>query len=114
MKIALAQFRPEFGESDRNIERLLRLCKENPARSVYLPELCVYGLPVCEPGRGSCSRRSVHSRRIEAFRNAAKELDACLIFGFPELAGAVIYNSALAVLSDGREYLYRKTHLFTR
>jgi predicted amidohydrolase len=112
MKIALVQFRPEFGESDRNIERLLRLCKRNPADLYILPELAYTGYQFASLEEVHALADSVHSRRIEAFRNASKELDACLIFGFPELAGAVIYNSALAVLSDGREFLYRKTHLF--
>lgn len=112
MKIALVQFRPEFGESDRNAERLLRLCRANPADLYILPELAYTGYQFVSQEEVHALADSVHSRRIDAFRNAAKELDAGLIIGFPELAGAVIYNSALAVLPDGREYLYRKTHLF--
>ena len=112
MKIALIQFRPAFGESDRNIEKLLRLCRENPADLYILPELAYTGYQFVSEEEVRVLADSVHSRRIAAFRNAANALNACLIFGFPERADAGIYNSALAVLPDGREYLYRKTHLF--
>lgn len=112
MKIALVQFRPEFGESDRNVQRLLGLCKANPADLYILPELAYTGYQFVSQEEVHALADPVHSRRIDVFRNAAKELNAGLIFGFPELASTAIYNAALAVLPDGREYLYRKTHLF--
>jgi predicted amidohydrolase len=112
MKIALVQFEPVFGISDRNVERLIRLCRQNPADLYVLPELAYTGYQFVSIEETRSLADDLASPRIHAFRAAARDLDAAIVFGFPEVSGGSIYNASLAVLPDGRDYLYRKTHLF--
>ncbi len=112
MRIALVQFGPMFGERDRNIERLLALCRQNPADLYVLPELAYTGYQFVSAEETRSLADGLESPRIGAFKAAARDLDAAIVFGFPEISGASVYNASLAVLPDGRSYLYRKTHLF--
>jgi len=113
MRVALVQNRPVFGAKEKNIETLLAMMGKERADIYILPELAYSGYQFVstEEARGLADPRS--SGEVDSFRKASRDLDACVVFGFPELsADGLIYNSALAVLPDGREYLYRKTHLF--
>jgi len=112
VKIALVQFKPVFGDRDGNTERLIRLCGENPADLYVLPELAYTGYQFVSAEETRSLADDLASPRIKAFRDTARELDAAIVFGFPEISGASVYNASLAVLPDGRSYLYRKTHLF--
>lgn len=112
MKVALVQFEPVFGDRDRNVGRLIRLCRQNPADLYVLPELAYTGYQFVSAEETRSLADDLESPRIDAFRAAAKDMDAAIVFGFPELSGASVYNASLAVLPDGRSYLYRKTHLF--
>ncbi len=112
MRIALIQFEPVFGERDRNVERLIALCRENPADLYVLPELAYTGYQFVSAEETRSLADGLESPRIRAFRAAARDLDAAIVFGFPEISGASVYNASLAALPDGRSYLYRKTHLF--
>ena len=118
MRIALVQFEPVFGESDRNVGRLIELCGRYPADLYILPELAYTGYQFLSVEETRLLADDLSSPRIESFRRASKELGAAIVFGFPEASSGkdrgevIIYNASLAVLPDGREYLYRKTHLF--
>jgi len=112
MRVALVQFEPVFGERDWNVERLLALCRENPADLYVLPELAYTGYQFVSAEETRSLADDLESPRICAFKAAARDLDAAIVFGFPEISGASVYNASLAVLPDGRSYLYRKTHLF--
>jgi len=112
MRGALVQFEPVFGERDWNVERLLALCRENPADLYVLPELAYTGYQFVSAEETRSLADDLESPRIRAFKEAARDLDAAIVFGFPEISGASVYNASLAVLPDGRSYLYRKTHLF--
>jgi predicted amidohydrolase len=112
MRVALVQFEPVFGERDWNVERLLALCRENPADLYVLPELAYTGYQFVSAEETRSLADDLESPRIRAFKEAARDLDAAIVFGFPEISGASVYNASLAVLPDGRSYLYRKTHLF--
>lgn len=112
MRVALVQNHPAFGEKELNIERLLAMMKGERADLYVLPELSYSGYQFVSPAETKALADTLDSTEIGRFRNAAREMNACVIFGFPELAGERVYNSSLAVLPDGREFLYRKTHLF--
>jgi len=112
MRVALVQFEPVFGERDWNVERLLALCRENPADLYVLPELAYTGYQFVSAEETRSLADDLESPRIRAFKEAARDLDAAIVFGFPEISGASVYNASLAVLPDGRSYLYRKTHRF--
>ncbi|MCE1194966.1 hypothetical protein LWX53_00490 [bacterium] len=113
MRLALVQNNPAFGDKDANAASLIAQMESAKADLYVLPELCYSGYQFLSTQEAADLADPLDSGRIDAFRRIARRLDACVVFGFPEKAeGGRLYNSSLALLPDGREYLYRKTHLF--
>jgi predicted amidohydrolase len=112
MKIALVQNHPVFGDKTGNTARLVAAMESAPSDLYVLPELAYSGYQFTSADEARGLAEGLGSPSIEAFRDASRRLDACVVFGFPELAGDRLYNSSLALLPDGSERLYRKTHLF--
>lgn len=44
----------------------------------------------------------------------ANSINCNIVYGYPELDGNNLFNSCMLIMSDGRFYNYRKTHLFNR
>ena len=112
MKIALVQNKPVFGDKKGNVASLIARMDSVKADLYILPELSYSGYQFVSTDEAASIADPLDSESREAFSKASRRLDACVVFGFPEKAGSKLYNSSLAVLPDGREYLYRKTHLF--
>lgn len=113
MRIALVQNHPAFGDKKGNVASLIAQMDSAKADLYILPELCYSGYQFVSAEEAAGLADSLASESIDAFRKAARRLGACVVFGFPEKGeGGRLYNSSLALLPDGREYLYRKTHLF--
>jgi len=113
MRLALVQNRPVFGDKKANVEWLIAHMDSAKADLYILPELSYSGYQFVSTNEAAAIADPLDSESIDAFRKAARRLDAGIVFGFPEKApSGRLYNSSLAVLPDGREYLYRKTHLF--
>ena len=113
MRVALVQNHPAFGEKEANAAALAALMESAKADLYVLPELCCSGYQFLSPREAAALADPLDGEFIDGFRRAARRLDAGIVFGFPERAeGGRLYNSSLALLPDGREYLYRKTHLF--
>jgi predicted amidohydrolase len=112
MRVALIQNNPVFGDKKGNIDRLQRAMDSTPADLYVLPELCYSGYQFTSMEEAIELADSQDSGYLDIFRSAARRLDACIVFGFPERQGDKLYNASLAVLPDGTERLYRKTHLF--
>ena len=49
---------------------------------------------------------------FDALKQLAAQKKAAVVYGYPELDGDKIYNSAAAVLPDGSFINYQKVHLF--
>lgn len=113
MKLALIQNHPVFGAKRDNVAALLAMMETERADIYVLPELAYTGYQFVSREETAAMADALDGEAIETFRKAARRLDACVVFGFPEkTAEGTLYNSSLALLPDGREYLYRKTHLF--
>ena len=125
MRVALVQNHPVFGEKNANVESLIALMdsaaltdaeartSSAPIDLYILPELSYSGYQFVSTEEAASLADPLESESIDAFRKASRRLDAGIVFGFPEKAAdGKLYNSSLAILPDGREYLYRKTHLF--
>jgi predicted amidohydrolase len=112
MRIAIVQNHPAFGEKKSNVEALIHAVDSVQADLYVLPELSYSGYQFTSKEEAFALADDLKAPCIDALRNAAVRKSAALVFGFPEKSGSKIYNSSLAVLPDGREYLYRKTHLF--
>ena len=114
MKLAIVQNHPVFGDKAGNTVRLVAAMESAPSDLYVLPELAYSGYQFSSMEEARSLAEGLGSPSIDALRDASRRLDACVVFGFPELAGDRLCNSSLALLPDGSELLYRKTHLFYR
>jgi len=114
-KVAVVQFKPEFLQVEKNLQKIESLCKDIKADLIVLPELVTSGYvfqnkaeldAVCEYVPKGMSFRF--------FNELSSKLDASVVFGFPEKSGERIYNSSILINPDENYYVYRKTHLFYR
>lgn len=127
LTIALAQFGSPPGDAARNrlrsVEAAVELF-ERGADLVLLPEMCVPWYSD-DPSTLTELAEPLCGETVSAWRELAERYDGIVIGGFCELgslakeggegAGARprIYNSAVAVGSDGVLCHYRKLHLFS-
>lgn len=125
MRVALVQNHPVFGEKKANVESLIAQMesvnrmesaaqKDSAKVDLYiLPELSYSGYQFVSTEEAASLADPLECESRDAFKKASRRLDAGIVFGFPEKAAdGRLFNSSLAILPDGREYLYRKTHLF--
>jgi predicted amidohydrolase len=115
ISVAVVQSSPSFGETKRNVAQCLAMMCQVKADLYILPELFSSGYNFIDtnevrqlaesfPGGYTHQRVSEFSSQEQCF----------VIYGFPELAGEAVYNSAAMVGCDGSSGLYRKVHLFDR
>lgn len=112
LRIALAQFDFPVGDVAGNAERIARMIAEARddygAQLVVFPELAISGYPpedlLMRPSFLADCERALHD-----VAGAATGIVA--VVGWPQTAGAIVYNAA-SVLRDGRiEQTYRKREL---
>ena len=113
MKIGLVQMKPEFGEVDANIESALVLVDQAKSDLWVLPELFATGYQF-KSAKEARSFAEVIPNGPTTMRliDAARDLDAFICAGLPEIADGRVYNSSVLVGPDGLVALYRKVHLF--
>jgi predicted amidohydrolase len=113
MIVALYQNNPTFGKTEQNVSAILENLRNTKFDILVLPELCATGYQFKDREEAvSLADRAGHGLTFEAMKTLAGSQDALIVYGFPEIAGERIFNSALAVMPDGKNVLYRKTHLF--
>jgi predicted amidohydrolase len=113
VRVGFYQFDPEFGEVDKNLDRVTESLDRAEADLIVLPELFASGYQfvsreeaqqLAEPvPDGPTTRRLIE---------IASRRRMHIVAGLPEKAGARCYNSAVVVGPAGFIGCYRKTHLF--
>lgn len=115
MRLGFVQFRPRFGDKERNVERALELAESVEADVLVFPELFNTGYAfadarevekLAEPAEGGCT--------VERLARSSAETGATYVAGFAEAAGGKFYNSAAVVSGGELVGVYRKAHLFFR
>lgn len=112
LRIAMAQFDFPVGDVAGNVDRILEMIAiardEYGAQIVLFPELAISGYP---PEDLLLRPRFLADCEAAVQRIAREVHDIVAVVGWPEAAGAVVYNAA-SVLRDGRvEQTYRKREL---
>ena len=113
MKVGFYQFRPLFGKSEHNCQKILAAIENVDADLMVLPELALTGYyfkDKSEPLKHA--EDPENSKRIDLLVNLASKKNLYLVIGFAEKHGEQCYNSAALIGPDGIEHIYRKTHLF--
>ena len=114
-RVAVVQNDPVFGAKERNIDQCVALMQGVEADLYVLPELFATGYnfvienelrELAEP-----FEIGITHERMGEFVSMRK---CFVVYGFAEIAGETLYNSAALVGYDGTRGLYRKVHLFDR
>jgi len=114
-RIAVVQTKPEFLQPEANRNRIRELLTGVRADLIVLPELATSGYFFADKSEVErVSEAFPQGQSFIFFSELSRQLDASLIYGFPEKDGDRYYNSSALVNPDGTYSLYRKTHLFFR
>jgi len=113
MLVGFYQFKPEFGDKSKNIEKIEHTLNVELFDIIVLPELCTTGYQFVSLKEVQKLSESIPdglaSRRFSAL---ARNKGAYIIAGIAENDGGTIYNSAGLFGPDGFVGKYRKIHLF--
>lgn len=114
--IGFAQFHPQFGEMDKNIETIKRLASEAcNADLLVFPELALTGYELKDAAEAQAFAEPFgEGPTAETLREIAATHNTTVIIGYPELSGGKVYNACLMAMPDGAIHNYRKIHLFSR
>ncbi len=113
-KIALVQFKPQRNDIQVNLNKIQKLLKGTTADLVVLPELSNTGylyekpvniVPYAEANDGS-------GVFLNGLIGLAVETKGVIVAGYAEVDRGTLFNSAVAVFSNGVIDNYRKIHLY--
>ncbi|MEX1156313.1 MAG: carbon-nitrogen hydrolase family protein [Chloroflexota bacterium] len=114
VKVAACQIDPQFGEVDRNLERIERWvvdAAQAGASLVVLPEAATTGYAFTSLDEALPVARRAGVVAPELLAGMAAKLAITIVCGTLEAEGDEIFNSALVMSPDGRRFKYRKMHL---
>ncbi|MFC1555138.1 nitrilase-related carbon-nitrogen hydrolase [candidate division KSB1 bacterium] len=113
MIVGYYQFKPEFGNIKENLDKIENKLSGYKFDIVVLPELCTTGYQFVssEELRGYAGEIP-GGYASERFVKMAKEFNAHIIAGIPELSDGLLYNSSILAGPGGILDVYKKTHLF--
>jgi predicted amidohydrolase len=116
MRIGYIQYCPAFGERDANLATLERLVTDaQPADLLVLPELAATGYEFLDADEVRQHAEPLGDGPTSQWARAlARATGTTLVLGYPESAGAQLFNSAMLATPDGALHNYRKLHLFSR
>ncbi len=114
MKVGIFQFSPEWGEVEKNLEKIERQLRQCPEVDLWiLPELCTTGYQFL-------SKKEVErfaeifpgGRTADKLQELTKAIKNTVVLGVVEKEDGKVYNSA-AIFDEGKCLgTYRKIHLF--
>jgi predicted amidohydrolase len=114
-RVAFVQGRPEFGQTEANLEKGLALAATVEAELVVIPELWSTGYVFSSHDEVAALAEDARTgATARALVWAAKREKRHYIAGFAEVSGGRYYNSAMLVGPSGVKAVYRKLHLFER
>ncbi|KLU61509.1 (R)-stereoselective amidase [Peptococcaceae bacterium CEB3] len=113
LEIALVQFRAEAEQTQKNLERILRLAEEGAghgAKMICYPEMALQGYA---PETAQMYAERIEGDKARMISEQAAKLEVALLVGMAEKAEGLQkpYLSQLIAFPDGRVEVYRKTHL---
>jgi len=113
MRVGYVQFAPEFGEVERNVNRVAELLSLEQADLWVLPELFATGYQFTSGREVEDLAEPIPEGPTTARLVAlARERDCHIVAGLAEQADGRLYNSAALVGPSGLVVRYRKVHLF--
>ncbi len=113
MKVGFYQFRPLFGKTEQNCQKILSALENVDADLIVLPELALSGYYFKDKSEAlKYAEDPASSRHLDSLVTIANKNNIHLVIGFAEKQGKQCYNSAALIGPNGIEHIYRKVHLF--
>jgi predicted amidohydrolase len=113
MRVALYQNNPIFGDVENNVNQVLTAVDQHSFELLVLPELFATGYQFRDREEAiEFGDPAGSGFTFDAMRQLAAQKKATVVYGYPELDGGNVYNSAAAVLPRGGFVNYQKVHLF--
>ncbi len=113
MKIGFFQFNPDFGQKERNLEKVNSVLREVRDALLVLPEFFSTGYQFIDMREvEEFSEEIPNGPTTSALIEIAKTNNLYIVGGLPEKSDRGYYNSAVMVGPEGLIGVYRKTHLF--
>jgi predicted amidohydrolase len=113
LRVALAQVHCAWADARGNLKGVsgwAERAKDEGARLVVFPELCVCG--ICKDERLSSATETLDGPSVASVRALARRLGLAIGFGFSEKAEGKPYNAYAVVEPDGTlAGVYRKNHI---
>lgn len=115
MRVSAVQFKAEKGSREASLSALLRLVEQAAPGSdlVVLPEMALTGYCFADRQAVRKVAEPADGPTFAALGQVARKHGCWIVAGIPELAGDLLFNSALVVDRTGElQFTYRKTLLF--
>jgi predicted amidohydrolase len=113
LRVGYYQFRPSFGQTKKNLVKVLSALHDAEADLIVLPELCFTGYYFRDREEAvKLAEDPADSAVIKSLTALCKEKGFHIVTGFAEKKSDKIFNSALLIGPKGLEHTYRKLHLF--
>ncbi len=114
-RVAIVQNDPSFGAKQQNVTQCLTMMRQVKADLYVLPELFAAGYNFIDKNEArQLAETFPGGYTHQQINNFASQQRCFVVYGFPELAGEEVYNSAAIVGHEGSIGLYRKVHLYDR
>ncbi len=112
MKIGYFQFSPIIGDTKQNRKRLVEAVLQTDADLLVAPELATSGYFFASTEQAHELSEPIPGPTTDALCDVCAKTGCTVVTGLPELAGNILYNSAVVVGPEGIVGTYRKIHLF--
>ncbi len=113
MKAGYLQFKPIFGEPEKNIKRIEELSRDKDFDLLVMPELANSGYLFSSTSElDICSEEIPNGAFCKSLQSIASSKNAFIVSGICEREGDKFYNSSVLVYPTGEIKVYRKIHLF--
>ncbi len=112
MKIGFLQYAPITGDKKANLKKIRKLLAETEAELFVLPEMGTTGYPTSTREELLNNAEDDKGFLVSELTKIAKEHNACLIVGIPEIIEDKVYNTSVVVGPDGLITKQQKAHLF--
>lgn len=115
LNIGVVNFPTSWGDKAKNLENIEKFCVEAGETGVEMlvfPETCLCGYDYDkENDLHKKLAETVDGESISRVKKFAVKYNMYVVFGFSELVGDVVYNSAAILFPSGEVDVYRKIHL---
>jgi predicted amidohydrolase len=113
MKVGYLQFKPEFGNPEKNISFINNILSDREFDLLVLPELANSGYLFSNKNElEDYSEEIPYGKFCKGIQQICSEKNCYIVSGICEKNNGKFYNSSILVYPDKRIFVYRKIHLF--